>query len=342
MRKIFNVLILILFLVAFIKVYNVQAKKSFFCKGLHYTGKGMQTGYERGLMKITKIPYYKLTCKKCHVKNCDVCHAKKEGKIWKYSVFEAKKNKTCVKCHRRAKVAALLAKKQGIKDVHFSKGIMCGDCHRGSDVHGKGISYKSMLEPGAVEASCSQCHTEVQLEKVSAHKVHKGKLDCLACHVANSIACLNCHFNYRAHKKGNFFPYLNFLLLVNHNGKVTAGTAMTIVYNGKKFIVYAPYFTHVITKGRSCKDCHGNEAVKLITQGKKVPMFTYKKGKAKTWKGVVPVVKGKLEWIYLDKKSVKGPWIPLNTTPTSVQWWYCKPLTKEQLKKLSMRHDNIN
>jgi hypothetical protein len=87
-------------------------------------------------------------------------------------------------------------------------------------------------------------------------------------------------------------------------------------------------------KGRACEDCHANEAIKLIQRGDPVPMMVFKNGKMETWKGVVPIVHEKLRWSYFNKEGER--WIPLETKePEKVQWWDGKPITEEQIKKLS-------
>jgi len=112
---------------------------------------------------------------------------------------------------------------------------------------------------------------------------------------------------------------------------------MSLVYKGKKFIAYVPYFTHsVMPKGRNCVDCHNNKAIQLIKAGKKVPVVSFKNGKIVPWKGVVPVVPHRLQWVYLDKQGNK--WVPLKSDEKEwIQFAnYGKPLTEKQLKRMSM------
>ncbi|MBW2038820.1 MAG: hypothetical protein JRI46_04375 [Deltaproteobacteria bacterium] len=300
----------------------------------------MRYWYEEhgGFMDITHIPYKDLDCKKCHIRSCERCHAvEKEGKCT-YSTAKAKDMKTCLACHSREKLTFKYGKKKGLLDVHVAGGMGCTDCHKGEDVHGDGTSYRSMRDVGAIKASCADCHSVG--EDIRAHKVHKGKLDCAACHVDNTIACMNCHFGQflkTGKRKGNFFPMQSWLLLINYRGKVTSGTAMTLVYKGKKFVTYAPYFTHAImAKGKSCNECHANPAMKLIKRGKAVPMMVFKDNKVVPWKGVAPVVPDKLDWVYLDKQGDK--WIPIRSKEVEkIQFSeYGEPLTKEQIKKLSI------
>jgi hypothetical protein len=110
---------------------------------------------------------------------------------------------------------------------------------------------------------------------------------------------MNCHFGKfleTGECKGNFVPMKEWMLLVNHEGKVTSGSAMILVHEGKKFPAYVPYYTHSVSpEGKKCGDCHANEAVKRIRDGKNVPVFAFKKGKPFSWEGVIPLVPERLE-----------------------------------------------
>ncbi|MFY9944362.1 MAG: cytochrome c3 family protein, partial [Desulfobacterales bacterium] len=189
--------------------------------------------------------------------------------------------------------------------MHISAGMVCADCHYRSDVHGDGRLRQSMRHVKGVRASCEECHVEQERESpefdpdTESHSVHGDKLACAACHVQNTVSCYNCHFDSflkTGKKKGNFVPMKDWLLLINHEGQVTSGNVQTLVYQNKKFVAYAPYFTHSIrAEGRLCDDCHQNKAVQRIQNGSKVPVVGFENGELQTWKGVVPVMKGKLE-----------------------------------------------
>jgi len=319
---------------------------SFFCKSLHYTGEGMRYWYEEqnGFMDIAGIPYNKLGCKQCHAKSCDKCHAvEKDGKMV-FSVAKAKTIQNCFICHKREALSCKFDKEANHPDVHIAAGMNCVSCHSGEDIHGIGKFYQSMRAPEAVKANCTNCHKEGGtapfVATLKPHRVHKEKLDCAACHVRSTMACYNCHFGRfleTKSKTGNFIPMKSWLLLINYQDKVTVANAMSLVYKGKKFIAYVPYFTHsVMPKGRNCVDCHNNKAIQLIKAGKKVPVVSFKNGKIVPWKGVVPVVPHRLQWVYLDKQGNK--WVPLKSDEKEwIQFAnYGKPLTEKQLKRMSM------
>ena len=339
-------LIVLTFLVALIGAPLVIAenpKESFFSRSLHHTGEGMRYWYEEqgGFMDITKIPYEKLDCKNCHIKTCDACHTQKIGETSIFSVNKAYDMDTCLPCHGRESLTFKMGREKGNLDVHIEKGMVCADCHKGEDVHGNGKVHNSMRDVGAVKTSCTTCH--VADMEVSAHEVHEGQLDCSACHVDNAIACMNCHFDTfleTGSRKGTSLPMQDWTLLINYNGKVTAATAMSLVYKDKKFILYTPYFTHAVkAEAKGCGECHANSAMKLIEESESVPMMTFKDGKTVNWKGVVPVVPEKLDWVYLNK--VEGKWIPVdNDAVEKVQFVsHGTPLTKGQLEKLATSYE---
>ena len=320
---------------------------SFFTKSLHYTGEGMRRWYEEegGFMEITKIPYDQLNCKKCHVKSCDQCHAKKKGAKLVFSPKKARDMNTCLPCHGREGLTFRFDGERDHLDVHLAAGMVCADCHWRYDIHGDGRFRPSMRDPKGVRASCQTCHVKQQKESPEfdpdtvSHQVHGDKLDCAACHVRTTMACYNCHFDRflkTGTKKGNFVSMKDWLLLINYEGKVTSGSAMTLVYKNKKFIAYVPYFTHsVSSEGRPCNDCHLNQAVIKMQKGEKVPVVDFKKGKIVTWKGVVPVVQGKLEWAFLNKTEKGWQPVPSKEDPMVQFAAYGTPLTEEQFNNMA-------
>ncbi len=324
---------------------------SFFNKSLHFTGNGMRYWYEEpnGFMSVTNIPYNNLNCKECHVRSCDKCHALQNGPRMEFSKKKSRDMETCMQCHLREKMTFKFCKAAGRLDVHVKAGMVCADCHYQCDVHGDGRYKISMRHPypRGVVASCEGCHVEQKVDapefdrQLPSHKVHGDKLDCSACHVSYSMACYNCHFDraIKEGKKGNFIPMNKWLLLINYQGKVTAGSVMSLVYKNKKFIAYCPYFTHCVSpKGRKCNDCHQNKAVREMMKGHKVPVVSFKDGKIVPWQGVVPVVPDKLEWVFLHRVD-KNKWEPVKDgEKTKVQFAaYGKPLTKEQFDKLAKK-----
>jgi hypothetical protein len=347
--KIFAVVFLTaLFIIGFIAVDSAKAQeeeKSCFYNSLHRTGEGMRYWYEEqgGFKAVTGIPYKNLDCKNCHVKSCDRCHVEKKGEKCLYSLKKAKDSKTCLGCHSREKVTFALGKRKGTLDVHTANGMGCVDCHKGHDVHGDGTPYRTMRDEGAVQASCGNCH-ELG-DNIKAHTVHNNKLDCAACHVANTTSCLNCHFSKFLEQKkrpGNFFPPIqDWMILVNYKGKVTSGNVQTLVHEGKTFITYAPYFTHAVRKkARACPDCHGTKAVKRLKKGRKVVMAKYEKDEMVSFKGVVPLVPDLLVWQFMDKEGDK--WVPIKTKEKPMVQYSCyaEPFTKEQIKKMAKAAKN--
>lgn len=342
-------MVLVLMLASWAIAPGEEKESSFFASSLHQTGEGMRYWYEEqgGFMEVTKIPYNDLGCKSCHVKTCDSCHAVEEGGKKAFSREKARSMETCYPCHGREAKAFKVDTERETLDVHIDAGMVCVDCHSAEDIHGDGTPYQSMRVPGAVDASCETCHTGEGADAPAfdpttrSHKRHGKSHDCAACHVRSTMACYNCHFDsaLKEGKKGNFLPMKSWLLLINYEGKVTSGSAMTLVYQDKPFIAYVPYYTHsIMSPGRACPDCHSNEAVKLIKEGKKVPVVAWKDGEAVPWEGVVPVAPDSLDWIFLNKLA-DGKWVPIESGEApKVQFaGYGSPLTEKQLKKLSLK-----
>ncbi|MGB7062533.1 MAG: hypothetical protein WBF13_09320, partial [Candidatus Zixiibacteriota bacterium] len=221
-------------------------------------------------------------------------------------------------------------------DVHSARGMQCTDCHTAKEMHGDGVAYSSMKQTGAMEVKCGDCHPEVTPS--ASHTVHGERLDCAVCHVRRVATCYNCHFETQV-KEGKkiSIPTTDWVFLINYDGKVTSGNFQSLAYQGRTFVTYAPHFSHSIMKeGRVCSECHGTKIAKRLAK-KKQKLTWYEKGELQSVKGVIPVVDGKLDLLFLDRKD--GEWIPLKNAPSPVVQYsgYGTPLSDEQLKKLAQR-----
>ena len=323
----------------------------FFSKSLHKTGEGMRYWYEAedGFMALTGIPYNELGCKNCHAKGCTDCHLEKTEKGPAFSLAKARKNETCFKCHARAKAVNKLDKSRDFSDVHMQAGLTCVDCHTPREIHGDGNFYKTMRDSNAKDAACTNCHTKEAedypaIPATKSHRIHKGKLECNACHVQNTMTCYNCHFGEFARTKSKPKSFTgkvkDFLLLVKYKGKITSGSLQTLVSDDNKaFIIYAPYLTHsIMSEGRKCEECHKTKAVNRLASGKKFTMATFKKDKINFYKGVVPLVPDLLEWPFF--KKVEGKWEAFKPEqkPLVQMGLYAEPFTQEELKNLKKKH----
>jgi hypothetical protein len=259
---------------------------------------------------------------------------------------------TCLPCHSREGLTFRFDGEQNDLDVHVAAGMVCASCHRHYDVHGDGRFRPSMRHPKAVRTDCRSCHIDQEQEspefdpETDSHSAHGNKLDCSACHVRTTMACYNCHFDTflkTGDRKGNFIPMKDWLLLINYEGKVTSASAMTLVYQNKKFIAYVPYYTHSISsEGRDCDACHQNEAVRIIQNGEKVPVVNFNNGKVETWKGVVPVMEGKLDWTFLNRTESGWEPVPDCKDPKVQFAAYGTPLNEAQFQKLMQNTSDKN
>jgi len=318
----------------------VPEHECFYLKSLHFTANGMKFWYskeQKGLELITGVPYSKLTCQNCHVAGCDRCHRTERGRLLFYTTKAAQNPDMCLTCHAREKAMIRIDLRHKQEDVHLAKGMTCTDCHSKREMHGDGVEYNSLRQPGAMNTNCVKCHNAVKPS--DAHTAHEGKLDCKACHVRHVISCTNCHFDHMVKTgKRKAIPVDSWVFLMNYRGKVTSANMQTFfVRPNKTFLMFAPQMSHSVSKnGRKCDDCHGAKPVLQVQKEKKIKLTWLEDGKVVNLKGVIPVAQGvKYECAYLDLKD--GKWVPVkNPAEPVVQYAaFGEPLTKEQLEALA-------
>jgi len=307
-------------------------EENFYTKSLHYTNKGIEYWYSKeqgGLERLTGVRADQLGClkSKCHVRSCDVCHAKVADAKFAYSVEAARSPQVCHECHGELE--------KDNPDVHFAKGMKCMDCHSARELHGDGVSHNTYMEPGVLDARCEKCHPTIG--QSASHTVHKGKLDCNVCHSLGYQTCLNCHIESRTkEKKGGQIPLKNMVFLVNHDGKVALGNMLSYVYHNKTMITFAPVFSHSTGKeGRKCGECHDSKIVRDMNKNK-FKLVKWENGGMKNVEGVIPVLDGfKWDLVYLDR--IDTTWVPLEKPeePLLNYSGYSSPITREQFDKLA-------
>jgi hypothetical protein len=300
---------------------------------LHATAGGMKWWYEQpnGLGALINVPFASTTCGDCHTTGCSDCHGDLAG------TGPVDQPAVCLNCHGRQQAEGDL----GVSDVHLEKGMTCSDCHTTGDIHGDGTAYNSMLQDGAIDADCANCHTTVP--QIQDHSVHGDKLHCDACHVSTVTTCYNCHFNtlLEDHKKKAYKKFTGFVLLLNDaNGKVRAGSYQSVIKDRQTFVAFGPFHGHsVMAKGRTCGDCHNNERVRELNETGKIIMTrwddTLETPAIVHTTGILPFVPDALQLQFVDYDKAKGTWSPVTTQTDQTQWEFCSPLTGEQIKALS-------
>jgi hypothetical protein len=313
-------------------------EKNFYENSLHFTSKGLAHWYAKeqgGLERITGIPFQDLPCAKCHVRTCDACHRQEVNGRPVYSAAKDKVQQACENCHGMESLeAARKTPPDPAADVHFSKGLKCMDCHTAREVHGDGQAYDSFQQPGAMDARCENCHTD--LSKCPSSKVHGTKLACNACHVRDLPSCLNCHFDTRVKEgKSVSLPLNNLLFLINHEGQVTLGDIHTFVYQNKTMITFAPSFPHwVMKQGRECGACHHTPVLQAMKKSTFKPVV-FIDGKLQNITGIIPVGEGQ-KWNFDFLNYENGRWVPIaNPAEPLINYaGYSAPLTVDQLNKL--------
>ncbi len=334
-----TILLTIIILSSFPARNLAQQAGNFFEKSLHYTNRGLDYWYSKdngGLERITGIPFAELGCNGCHVRTCDTCPMKEEGGTASYSTERAKSEAVCERCHGLESLTlARKNPKDPVADVHFARGMKCMDCHTAREIHGTGKLFDSMQAPGVLEVGCGKCHAD--LAKCPSSAVHKGKVDCSACHTRDVQSCYNCHFDTKvAEKKSVSLPLKNMLFLINRQGKVTLANLHTFVYRNKTMIVFAPAFSHsIMKKGRQCGDCHNTAVVRDMKAGKFRPV-TWESGALNNAGGIIPVLDG-YNWKFVFLNYQQGKWTLIDSPAAPVLNYsgYAKPITTEQLNRLA-------
>jgi len=124
---------------------------------------------------------------------------------------------------------------------------------------------------------------------------------------------------------------------MNYQGKVSSASMQTFVTRqNKTLLIFAPHMSHAVTKkGRPCKDCHESANVKQSLKGS-FKLTWLEDGKVANAKGVIPVSDAvDYQCVYLDLQDDK--WAPIKNPAEPKRQYvaYGKPLTEEQMKKLS-------
>lgn len=299
-----------------------------FLTSLHATGQGKITWYSEtsgGLERFTGISYSSLACQNCHKPECTNCHVTPGDHV---------SDDKCLGCHGRQQ-----AERAGFNDAHRTRGMRCMDCHTLREMHGDGTRYASLLDKGAMDAKCVNCHKTLQQH--TAHSTHAQTVACASCHMKSVVTCYNCHFESEIQQKTKrpHAQFKNWMLLVNRDGKVHPGNFQSVTYQGKAFVAIAPFTAHTILKdAQGCADCHNNAAVQQYKQSGRIQVARWdgSSGKVTPLTGVIPVVpdyRQALRFDFVDFRD--GKWVFLKSDADAMQLLFGEPLTAEQMQKLS-------
>lgn len=337
----------------------------YFETSLHRTGMGKQTFYNEvpngGFEQFTGVPYEGLVCQGCHTpglgygtvqgeRGCASCHEDDNPQLGA-QVNANLTDGVCGTCHGRQKAEALAHQ---FSDVHRDAGMDCMACHTLEDMHGDGNEYASMLDEGAIDPECGDCHTSVASN--AYHNMHGETLTCSACHIQSVVTCNNCHFEseVEVHQKIAYGQFKNWKFLLNRNGKVEIGNYQSVTHDGKAVVAFGPYYAHTIAKNAvSCGDCHGNTAVTDWHEDGVIDLVVWNEngtdpnGKNLTYQnGVIPIPPNYFEGgLRFDMVTLNEPggsiWSYIGSSTDMLpagdfifQMLYATPLTQEQMDKL--------
>lgn len=340
-----------------------------FPTSLHATRAGKRTFYEGtedqpGFFSLTGVPYADLECGSCHATtyadgtdvdaatyqpSCRDCHADPADPTDDIA------DSVCLGCHSRqaAEINLANAGNPSFSDVHRDVGYDCTYCHDAGEMHGSGTAYDSMLEAGAPRAACTDCHDPTLLAPNGAHDIHGREFNCSSCHMQSVVACNNCHFETEVAGFGKRFfgpPPLNgFILLMNYRGQVHPGTFQSLQFEEHSFVALAPFYGHTITiEGRTCSDCHANDAVTEYGTDGTIQLTEWDEGGSTVNgpSGVVPVPPDydtALLFDFLDytgddlseRPALPESWEFLESGPELMQLLYGEPLSADQMSDLA-------
>jgi thiosulfate/3-mercaptopyruvate sulfurtransferase len=173
---------------------------------LHYTAAGMKHGvsprFDESGKKIFEAKVFEQSCRSCHA-SCGDCHVKSPdvsgistGLLDGHRFIAKAEDKTCAMCHGGRVWPEFTGDYGGSPDVHYRKGMTCGDCHGPVQFHGDGNAYTSRKDV-PVRPLCTDCHDIATMGKDSTketHATHEESVSCSACHTATAYRqCSSCH-----------------------------------------------------------------------------------------------------------------------------------------------------
>lgn len=300
-----------------------------FPSSLHATGRGMITWYSAsngGFEQFTAIPYDQLNCRGCHRPLCENCHTTAGD-----SVPQLK----CLGCH-----GLVDAEWSNYTDVHRAAGMECMDCHSLREMHGDGSSYESILDAGATDATCEECHP-IRTEN-EYHTLHSETVNCSACHAQGVVTCYNCHFEteIEQNRKLSYGLFTGWIFLVNRDGQVHAANFQNVKYRQHTFLAMAPFVPHTIARNaRTCADCHDSPTLVeyLQTGAIQAARWDSVTNSMTHATGVIPVPPDwntALQFDFVDR-APDGTWVFMERGPDESQMLFGTPLTAAQLERLA-------
>jgi hypothetical protein len=318
----------------------------YYWTSLHATGMGKQTFYNEtpngGFEKSTGVAYMDLTCKSCHEPQAGGCvtHCHDVANPGLGAEVDATLTGACGDCHGRQKAEAFV---HGYSDVHRDAGMDCMACHTLGDVHGDGTIYASMLEDGAIDTRCEDCHTSIADN--SYHTMHSSTVDCSACHIQSVVTCYNCHFETELvlDTKKPYGQFKDWVFLMNYRGKVHAANFQSVVdVDDESILAMAPFYAHTISRNAvtSCNDCHGNPAFQEYFDANDgvIDVVWWNGAGLSYMKGRIPVTPELTNTMNFAVVQLDQPggsvWSHVGDNVDEIQIVYGSPLTANQMNKL--------
>jgi len=187
-----------------------------FRKSLHYTTAGLRNGIHKRFSPAQAKQFdagvFEQSCRSCHA-SCGDCHVKtpvvagiNQGLFANHRFQKKNESKTCAACHGGRIYAEFMGTDNGVRDIHFEKGMNCLSCHKERELHGNGLEAAGKSSaPG--KPACTDCHKALAAAASGKiHRQHENKTTCQACHVASDYnQCSSCHVGKGASMSQAFF-----------------------------------------------------------------------------------------------------------------------------------------
>lgn len=246
--------------------------------------------------------FFDKNCSGCHISSCTDCHSGNNN----YHDISIPKSSSCLKCHndyyvgadytglgiredheryqRGIKVNSVFHQKM-LPDIHYEKGLECGECH----------SMSSLSKGERFSKNCIDCHKIDRNILEHSIDAHIDKMECSTCHAAwsaieygtfwikfegnakieyfrwvkspsnyyrkSSYKRLNTRPHIGINEKGKYAPirpqFINIFSLIRGNSAIVENKVLSYDYK-----IYTPHTIRRET--RLCNSCHESKNTFLI------------------------------------------------------------------------------
>ena len=180
-------------------------------------------GQKDGLARFDTCTSCHATCTDCHMKDLDR-YNRLVPRTETHRFARRPASAVCGVCHGQTGESYLGSRSDKVhhSSVMAAAGLECPDCHAGAEAHGGGGRPGFIGE--TVKPSCEQCHAKSEPVVITskgpitvrqydpgnpAHRIHRDRLACVACHTQWYTNCWDCHKGKAKPDSDKFFLAVN-------------------------------------------------------------------------------------------------------------------------------------